>query len=157
MSNSTSQGLPPGTTPLNANLHKWLQRGLFVCLTALVIEGALTFPLIAIWYGWPQLSLQEICSEFERHRFSDPTRECIYPYPLFGKAEGAGQTTAQDRWGVQPRPLYKTVEFRQFVRNVEERRARAAETQSAPQSGAPAEAEPTLAPEADQTPTIPAE
>lgn len=130
MSKTSDGSLPPGTTPQYANMHRWLTRALFVCLTALVIEGALTFPLIAMWYGWPQLSLQEICTEFERHRFSDDTRECIYPYPLFAKAEGAGQTTSQDRWGVQPRPLYKTIGYRDFVRKRDERLARQAAVES---------------------------
>jgi len=95
-------------------------------LAALVLEGAFTFPLLAIWYGWPQLTLQEICTEFERVRFADDTRECIYPYPLFDPAEGAGQKTAKDIWGVQPRPLYKAVGYREFVHRKEERLAREA-------------------------------
>jgi hypothetical protein len=110
-------------------MHKWLQRGLFVCLTALVLEGAFTFPLLALWYGWPTLSLQEICSEFEKIRFADETRECRYPYPLFAPAEGAGQTTARDAWGVQPRPLTKRIEFRELVRRRDERLARAGAVQ----------------------------
>ncbi len=141
MSNNTSQSLPAGTTPQYANMHKWLTRGLFVCLTVLVFEGAMTFPLIAIWYGWPQLSLQQICSEFEKHRFSDDSLECQYPYPLFAKSEGAGQTTAKDIWGVQPKPQYMRIKFRQFVRNVEERNARkAAEAQASSQNLPPSPA-----------------
>lgn len=119
-----SPKLPMGTTPAFANMHKWLQRGLIVCLTALVLEGAFTFPLLAMWYGWPQLTLQEICSEFEKIRFADESRECIYPYPLFGPSEGAGQTTAQDDWGIQPKPLYKAIGFGELV---ERRNARLAQ------------------------------
>ena len=126
MSEVSTDSLPLGTTPPYARMHKWLQRGLFVCLTVLVLEGALTFPLLALWYGWPTLSLQEICTEFERIRFSDETRECIYPYPLFGPAEGAGQQTARDAWGVQPRPQYKRIEFRELIKRRDERLARAA-------------------------------
>ena len=138
MNDSPEQQLPMGTTPAFANMHKWLERGLFVCLTALVLEGAFTFPLLAIWYGWPQLTLQEICTEFERVRFHDDTRECIYPYPLFGPAEGAGQKTAQDAWGVQPRPQYKAVEYREFVKRKQERLARdAAATSAQPAVPAP--------------------
>lgn len=126
---SNDESLPLGTTPAFANMHKWLKRALMVCLGALVLEGAFTFPLLAIWYGWPTLSLQEICTEFERIRFADESRECIYPYPLFGPAEGAGQTTAQDEWGVQPRPLYKAIEYRELVRRVEARRTHEAALQ----------------------------
>ena len=120
------EDLPLGTTPPYARMHKWLQRGLFVCLTALVLEGAFTFPLLALWYGWPTLSLQEICSEFEKVRFSDESRECIYPYPLFAPAEGAGQKTARDVWGVQPKPQYKRIEFRELIKRRDERLARQA-------------------------------
>src|SRR5512139_3610237 len=134
MSEPSSENLPVGTTPPYARMHKWLQRGLFVCLTALVLEGAFTFPLLALWYGWPTLSLQEICSEFEKIRFSDESRECIYPYPLFGPAEGAGQKTARDVWGVQPVPKYRRIGFRDLIEIRDERLARQAATkQAAPQ------------------------
>lgn len=123
MNNASTNNLPLGTTPAFAGMHKWLQRGLIVCLSVLVLEGAFTFPLLAIWYGWPELSLQEICTEFEKIRFSDESRECIYPYPLFAPAEGAGQKTAQDVWGVQPRPQYKAIEYRELIERRNARRA----------------------------------
>jgi hypothetical protein len=129
-----SRKLPPGTTEAFSGMHKWLQRGLIVCLVALVLEGALTFPLLAIWYGWPTLSLQQICSEFEKIRFNDDSRECIYPYPLFASSEGAGQTTSQDAWGIQPYPGYKRVEFRGLIKRREARLAREA---AARKAGAP--------------------
>lgn len=124
MENSNNTDLPLGTTPAFAGMHKWLQRALIVCLTALVLEGAFTFPLLAMWYGWPTLSLQEICSEFEKIRFSDESRECIYPYPLFAPVEGAGQKTARDVWGVQPKPQYQRIGYRELVRRRDERLAR---------------------------------
>lgn len=126
MNQVPAEELPLGTTPAFAGMHKWLKRGLIVCLTALVLEGAFTFPLLALWYGWPQLSLQEICSEFEKIRFADESRECIYPYPLFGPAEGAGQKTARDEWGVQPKPLYKAIGYRELVKRRDARLARQA-------------------------------
>lgn len=116
--------LPPGTTEHNARLHKWLHRGLFVCLTALALEGAFTFPALAIWYGFPTLSLVEMCSELQKVRFSDDTRECIFPYPLFGPPEAAGQKTARDDWGVQPKPQYQRIGFRELVKRRDERLAR---------------------------------
>lgn len=129
MKTSSSNSLPLGTTAPYARMHKWLQRGLFICLTALVLEGAFTFPLMALWYGWPTLSLQEICSEFEKIRFSDESRECLYPYPLFGPAEGANQKTAQDVWGVQPLPKYRKIGFRDLITIRNERLARQAAAQ----------------------------
>jgi len=138
MSETANSKLPAGTEPAFAGMHKWLQRGLIVCLVALVLEGALTFPLLAMWYGWPQLSLQEICSEFEKIRFADETRECIYPYPLFAESEGKGQKTAQDVWSSQPRPKYERVEYRGLIKRREERMARqAAAKAAAAASGTP--------------------
>jgi hypothetical protein len=123
---SANNTLPLGTTAPNARLHKWLQRGLFVCLTALALEGTFTFPFLMIWYGWPTLSLVELCSELQKVRYSDDSRECIYPYPLFGPAEGAGQKTAQDAWGVQPKPQYPRIGFRDLVKMRNGRLARQA-------------------------------
>ncbi len=131
MSNSPTKRLPLGTTESNARLHTWLQRGLFVCLTMLVLEGSFTFPFLMAWYGWPTLSLTEMCSELQKVRYSDDTRECIYPYPLFAPAEAAGQATAQDRWGVQPRPGYRRIGFRDLVRIRDERVARQAAAKQA--------------------------
>lgn len=132
MSSSSMPQLAPGTTPGNARLHKWLQRGLLVCLTALVVEGSLTFPGLLIWYGWPTLSLVEVCSELQKVRYSDDAAECIYPYPLFGPAEGAGQTTAQDTWGVQPKPGYRRIGFRDLIKFRDERLARHAAKKAVP-------------------------
>ncbi len=123
MKKSEQQELPLGTTEAFVGVHKWLERGLLVCLTALVLEGALTFPMLAMWYGWPTLSLQEICAEFARVRFNDDSRTCEFPYPLLGPAEGAGQKTAHDTWGIQPQPGLKAIEFREFVRRKEARAA----------------------------------
>jgi hypothetical protein len=132
---SSAKRLPPGTTESNARLHKWLQRGLFVCLTALALEGTFTFPGLMIWYGFPDLSLVEMCSELSKVRYSDDSRECLFPYPLFAPAEGAGQKTAQDSWGVQPRPRYKRIGFRELVKIRDERRARHAVAKQAEASG----------------------
>lgn len=128
---ASTEPLPLGTTSTWARTHKWLRRGLFVCLFGLVIEGSLTVPVIAVWYGWPTLSLTEICSELLKIRYSDDTLECTQPYPLggppFGGApEAAGQHTARDDWGVQPRPRYDRIGFRQLVRIHDERIARQA-------------------------------
>jgi hypothetical protein len=67
-----------------------------------------------------------MCSELAKVRYSDDSRECIFPYPLFGPAEGAGQKTSQDAWGVQPKPQYKRIGFRELVKIRDERLARKA-------------------------------
>lgn len=126
---SAEQDLPLGTTQAFAGMHKWLKRGIFICLFALVVEGAFTVPALAIWYGWPTLSLTEICSEMMKVRYSDDTLECRQPYPLGGppfggEPEAAHQTTAQDQWGVQPKPEYPRIGFRQLVKIHDARIAR---------------------------------
>ena len=125
--------LPPGTTPYYARMHKWIKRAVLVCLIALVIEGAFTLPFMAVYYGYPTLSLTEICSELLKVRYSDNTLECKYPYPPFGPPEGAeGKDTARDVWGIQPTPKYDRLSFRELVRRHDERLARqAAEHQTA--------------------------
>ncbi len=124
---TTNKELPPGTQQIYANMHKWLQRGLFTCLTALVIEGTLTVPLMAVWMGWPTLSLVEICSELEKVRFADETRECIFPYPLFGPPEARGQTTSKDEWGPIPTNRAKVrIGYRDLVKFRDERLSRGA-------------------------------
>ncbi|ORA16186.1 hypothetical protein [Mycobacterium asiaticum] len=117
--------LPPGTTPYYARMHKWIKRAVLVCLIALVIEGAFTLPFMAVYYGYPTLSLTEICSELLKVRYSDDTLECKVPYPMFDAPEGAApKQTAQDVWGIQPVPKYKRIGFRELVRIHQEREAR---------------------------------
>src|SRR5262245_17156359 len=112
--------LPLGTSPQYATMHKWIRRVCYVLLFGLVIEGALTFPLLAIWYGVPELTPVEVCSELQKVMYSDGTVECDPSYPLSGppfggKGEREGQTTARDRWGINPKPQYSAVEFRELV------------------------------------------
>ncbi len=126
----SAESLPLGTTPTWARMHKWLKRGLFICLFGLVIEGSFTMPALAVWYGWPTLSFREICSELMKVRYSDDTVECKFPYdfsgaPFGGPAEATGQKTAQDTWGVQPVPHYHRLGFRELVQIHEDRLARA--------------------------------
>ena len=127
--------LPPGTTPYYARMHKYIKRAVIVCLVALVIEGAFTLPFMAVYYGYPTLSLTQICSELLKVRYSDDTLECKVPYPMLGPPEGAeGKDTARDQWGIQPVPKYHRLKFRELVRIHDARVAR----QAAQQHGAPA-------------------
>jgi hypothetical protein len=122
--------LPPGTTPYYARMHKWIKRAVLVCLVALVIEGAFTLPFMAIYYGYPTLSLTQICSELLKIRYSDDTLECKFPYPPLGPPEGAAaKATAQDVWGIQPIPKYHRLGFRELVRIHDEREAHKAAQQ----------------------------
>ena len=81
-------------------------------MVALVIEGAFTLPFMAVYYGYPTLSLTQICSELLKVRYSDDTLECKVPYPMLGPPEGAeGKDTARDQWGIQPVPKYHRPEI----------------------------------------------
>ncbi|HVL01450.1 MAG TPA: hypothetical protein VM553_16650 [Dongiaceae bacterium] len=131
MKSSNENSLPAGTTEHFANMHKWLQRGLFVCLVALVLEASLSLPGLLIWFGWPTLTVSEVCHELMKVRWSDDKAECLIPHPLYGENEGEGRTTgpdatAQDQWGIQPRPLYKRIGFRDLVKFRDERLEREA-------------------------------
>ena len=130
--NDPSADLEPGTTPYYARMHKWIKRAVLVCLVALVIEGAFTLPFMAVYYGYPTLSLTQICSELLKIRYSNDTLECKYPYPPFGPPEGAeGKATAQDVWGIQPIPKYHRLGFRELVKIHNDRLARQAAQQPA--------------------------
>jgi hypothetical protein len=126
---SASEELPLGTTKEYARLHKWLKRGILVCLTGLVIEGAFTLPFLAVWYGYPTLGFRDICSELMKVRYNNESLECKYPYPfpgppINGEPEAAGVNTAKDHWGIQPVPQYPRLGFRELVRIHDERLAR---------------------------------
>jgi hypothetical protein len=121
---AAEEQLPQGTTSYYKRLHTGLRRAIYVCLFALVIEGTLFVPFLVVWYGWPTLSMHQICDELQKVMYSDDTRECKFPYPLLGPAEAAGETTSRDTWGVQPKPHYPRVGFRELVRIHEERLAR---------------------------------
>ena len=119
--------LPLGTSPQWEGMHRKIRKVCYVLLFGLVIEGALTFPLLAIWYGVPELSPVEVCSELQKVMYSDDTRECethdLDSPPFGGTAEAQNQTTAEDIWKVQPTPLYPRVGFRELVENKREREA----------------------------------
>jgi hypothetical protein len=131
MATTSQDDLPLGTSPQFARMHTIIRRVCYVLLFGLVIEGALTFPLLAVWYGVPTLTPAEVCDELQKVMYDDDTRECrtadLDSPPLGGTAEAEDQTTAKDVWSVQPRPLYPRVGFRELVEN--KRRREAAEQQ----------------------------
>src|SRR3546814_12897287 len=58
-------------------------------------------------------------------RYSDDRAECKVPMPLFSQSEGVEfRHSAKDEWGIQPRPLYKRIGFRDLVRFRDERLTR---------------------------------
>lgn len=127
--------LPVGTTAPFARMHKWLQRGLFVCLVALVIEASLSLPGLLVWFGWPTLSVTEVCHELMKVRWHNDDAECLVPHPLWGDNEGTiYRDSAYDEWGIQPRPQYRGIYFRDLVKFRDERLAREAAALEAAQA-----------------------
>ena len=119
--------LPVGTTPETAKLHKRIQVVCIVLWVGLVLEGTIGMPLLMVWYGWPTLSMKEICDELDKHTFNDPTRECVEGAPLnsppFG---GHGEKPGgNDKGVVQPVPHNNRIGFRDLVRIHEQRVAEA--------------------------------
>ncbi len=127
MASKSPEELPLGTPPAFERMHTIIRRVCYVLLFGLVIEGALTFPLLSIWYGVPELSPAEVCDELQKVMYSDDTRECrtadLNSPPLGGKAEAEGQTTSEDVWSIQPRPLYPRVGYRELIENKQKREA----------------------------------
>jgi len=147
MKDINEDSLPTGTTAHFANMHSWLQRGLFVCLVVLVFEASLSLPGLLIWFGWPTLTITEVCDELMKVRWSDDNAACLVPHPLYGANEGEGRTTgpkatAQDEWDIQPRPLYKRINFRDLVKFRDERLGREAAAKAAVGSHNPPENNP---------------
>ena len=112
-------------------MHTIIRRVCYVLLFGLVIEGALTFPLLAIWYGVPgALTGRGVQRAAEGHVLrrraasARPTT-CNSP-PFGGTAEAEDQTTVRGRLGrpAQARCTHR-VDFRELVENKErERRGR---------------------------------
>lgn len=104
METTAAEDLPPGTTPYYARMHTWIKRATLVCLVALVIEGAFTLPFMAVYYGYPTLSLTQICSELLKVRYSDDTLECKYPTRRSGLRRAPRARTPPRTSGDSARP-----------------------------------------------------
>ncbi len=80
-------------------LHKVIYRIIVVCLFAQVIEGSLVVPYVLVYFGFPQLSLTEVCNEMHKIAYADESRECLFPYPLFGEPEPWQSTSHTEAFG----------------------------------------------------------
>ena len=115
-------------TVANANPHRRLHNIIYgltvICLTAQVIEGALVVPYVLLYFGFPQLSVREICDEMYKIVYSDATRECEYPYPLFKyEPEPWSQPSKEALYGqvTPPAPGYDMPKFREVIERREKR------------------------------------
>lgn len=119
MSTKKNEDLPIGTTSESSRLHTIIRRVCYVLLFGLVFEGALTLPLTLVWYGFPTLSPQEVCSGLRQVMYDNPSAECQSPYPLggppFGGTPESAHEVGRDKWGVQPTPEYPRIGFRELV------------------------------------------
>jgi len=132
-----------GRDPANGieNPHRRLHRVIswitVVCLAVQVIEGSLVVPYVLLYFGFPQLGLQEICDEMYKLIYADDERVCEYPYPLFKyEPEPWLQPSRAERFGpaAPPKPGWEMPGFRGVI----ERRRRRAARRAAAASHAPA-------------------
>jgi len=116
------------------NPHRVLHKVTFIAcaifLAVQVIEGALMIPLILVYFGYPQVSMQEICSELYKIAYDDADRRCEYPYPLFFQdptPEPDHYRSQSQVFGpvIPPRTHYKVPGWREMVTIVEQRKAAA--------------------------------
>lgn len=121
-----------GATPAPENPHRRLHGAVFiaaaVCLVIQVIEGALFVPFVLVYFGFPQVTIQEMCRELYNISYHDDDRECRFPYPLFFRdftPEPARQESKEDFFGpvTPPRPRYDLPGWREMIAIVERRRA----------------------------------
>ena len=125
-----SNAKPDVTTPENPHrgLHKVVFISAAICLAIQVIEGALFVPLILVYFGFPQVGIQEICAELYNIAYQDGDRECRYPYPLFFQdftPEPDHQESKEHIFGpvTPPRAHYEVPGWREMITIIEARRA----------------------------------
>ena len=120
MKNINEESLPAGTTALFCEYAQMVAARTIRLPRRVGDRSLIYLPGLLIWFGWPTLSVTEVCDELMKVRWSDDKAMCLVPHPLYGANEGEGRTTgpnatAQDEWGIQPRPLYKRIGYRDLV------------------------------------------
>lgn len=115
------EDLPLGTTPETERLHTRIRRICYVLLFGLVLEGAFVTLFSLVWFGWPQLSVQQICSGLEQNMYSDKHLQChsysLTAAPPFGHVPKDIQDAPKDNttWGATPNPNNARIGFRQLI------------------------------------------
>lgn len=141
------------------NPHKRLHNIIFILaailLTGQVLEGAFLIPGLAVYYGWPTITLTEVCSEISKIAYQDEDRYCEFPYPLFKwEPEPWGQKSVDDKFppAQPPNAKFERLGFREVLKVREERMARkAAQAEAAAQSETPAASQATNTKDASST------
>lgn len=118
-----------GTEPHDARLHRIVYYLVIFCMCGLVIEGAFFVPAIIVWYGWPNLTVQEICDEMHKVIYQDERRTCLFPYPLLESSEPRRYSAYTvdiigTRSPTNAVPLYHRIGFRELIDIREKRLAR---------------------------------
>lgn len=134
---------PPNNKSANValpqNPHRRLHNTIFaiavVLLTGQVLEGALLIPFVAVYFGWPTLTLTEVCSEMVKMAYADEDRYCEFPVPLFQSVPEPWLQKNVDHIfppATPPRPNFERLGFREVL-EVRERRMqrKAAEAEAA--------------------------
>ncbi len=119
---------PINSQPTAANpyqrLHNFIYGLTIICLIAQVLEGTLVVPYVLLYFGFPQLSVSEICDEMYKIVYDDETRTCEYPYPLFSyEPEPWSQANKENKYGyvTPPAPNYDMPKFREVIERRDKR------------------------------------
>ena len=109
-------------------MHSIVFAVVVACLTVQVLEGSFIIPYILVHFGYPDLSMKEICDEMYIIVYKNEERECNFPYPLFSGPEPWKYKDMTDVIGkpAPPRPHYGGFGFREVVERHAERMARKA-------------------------------
>ena len=118
-------------------IHKVVHFLVALCLTVQVLEGSFIVPYILVHFGFPDLSIKEICDEMYMIVYRDERRECNYPYPLFAGPEvwKYPDMTAVVGTPAPPAPGYVGFGFRETVQRHKDRLARQRAEAEAKQPG----------------------
>ena len=124
------------------NPHQRLHNIVFICavilLTGQVLEGSFLIPFVCVYFGFPELSLKEVCDEMSKIAYADEDRYCEYPYPLFASIpEPWTQKNRDDVFppATPPQAKFERLGFREVleVRKAREARKAAEDTMSSNQ------------------------
>ena len=110
------------------NPHRRLHKIIFICaavlLTGQVLEGSFLIPFICVYFGYPDISLTQVCSEMEKMAYHDNKRYCNFPYPLFASVPEPwtqGDSTKLIPPTVPPRQHFRRLGFREILKIRKER------------------------------------
>lgn len=126
------------------NPHKRLHNIIFIVaailLTGQVLEGSFLIPFVCVYFGYPTISLTEVCSEMGKMAYKDEDFKCAFPYPLFASVPEPWTQKNHDKVSpptTPPQEHFERLGFREVLEVRKNRLERqAAEARAAEQASA---------------------